>query len=181
MMKLLNKGIIALLFVGLVVGCTDDDTDVAPTTAAPSGIKKVVLSSFEVVISGDGTVVTVTPLSVGADSYEVNFGDDTSTEDLLTISEQNGSVTYDYPNELETVVYTISVVGKSDGKTEDSNVLTEDLTITHMPTALTTVPTSPTVADVDVLAVFSDDYSTKVAADFDSGTAQYTNVEVGDL
>lgn len=180
MMNLLNKGIIALLFVGLVLGCTEDDTDAAPTAATPSGITKVVLSSFEAVVSGDGTVVTVTPLSVGADSYEVNFGDNTSTEDVLTISEQGGSVTYDYPNELETVTYTITVVGKSEGQAADSDVRTEDLEITHEVTALETVSTSPTAVDVDVLAVFSDGYSTTVDADFDDGTAQYTALEVDD-
>lgn len=179
MMNLLKKGLFALLFIGLVIGCAEDDNDVVPNTAKPRGISKVVLSSFEAVVSGDGTVVTVTPLSVGADSYEVNFGDDTSTEDVLTILEQNGSVTYDYPNELETVEYTISVVGKSEGETADSDVRTVDIEITHMVTAAETVSTSPTAADVDALAVFSDGYSTTVSANFDAGTAQYTALEVG--
>lgn len=181
MMNLLNKGIITLLFVGLVLGCTEDDIDVAPAEGGTAnGITKVVLSSFEAVISGDGTVVTVTPLSVGADSYEVDFGDDTSTEDVLTISGQGGSVTYDYPNELETVTYTISVVGKSQGQATDSDVRTANLEITHEVTALETVPVSPTAADVDVLSIFTDGYSSTVDADFEDGTAQYTALAVGD-
>ncbi len=188
-MNLLNKGVKALLLAVLMVGCVNDDNDFRPTTTTGTGITKVVLSSFEAVISGDGTVVTVTPLSVGADSYEVDFGDDTSTEDVLTISEQNGSVTYDYPNELETVDYTISVVGKSNGQTSDSDVKSEVIEITHTPTTLTTAPTSPAVADLDVLSIFSDGteiddvftaYSTAVDSDFEAGTAQYSLVEVGD-
>ena len=178
-MNLLNKGIRALLLAGLMFGCSDDDTIVAPKTATPSGITKVVLSSFEVVTSGDGTVVTVTPLSIGADSYEVDFGDDTSTDDVLIISGQNGSVTYDYPNELESVNYTITVVGMSDGDSEDSDERTVELTITHTPAALTSVPTLPTVADIDLVSVFSD--AIMDGADpTEEGTAQYSVVEVGD-
>ncbi len=187
-MNLLNKGISALLFAGLMVGCISDDTDVAPTTAEPVGNSKVLLSSFEAVVEGDGTLVTVTPLSIGADSYKVDFGDDTSTDDVLIISGQNGSVTYDYPNEMESVTYTITVTGLSDGK-EDSDVRTEDLVVTHAVTAIETAPTSPTTDDVDVISIFSDGvenegdfsaYSTTVVSDFSAGTAQYSSVEVGD-
>ena len=131
MKNLLNKGISALLLAGLMFGCNDDDTVLGPLAPTANGISQVVLSSFEVVTSGDGTVVTVTPLSVGADYYEVDFGDDTSSEDVLIISEQNGSVTYDYPNDLQTVDYTITVVGKSEGETTDSNVLPARFLLTH--------------------------------------------------
>lgn len=188
-MNLLNKGVKVLLLAGLIIGCVNDDDDYRPATSVGTGITKVILSSFEAVVSGDGTVVTVTPLSVGADSYEVDFGDDTSTSDVLTITEQNGSITYDYPNLLETVDYTISVVGKSNGSTEDSDVQTEVLEITHTPATLTTISTSPSAADLDVLSIFSDGietdgvftaYSQTVDADFEAGTAQYSLVEVGD-
>lgn len=188
MMNLLNKGLKVLLLAGLIVGCVNDDDDYRPATSVGTGITKVVLSSFEAVVSGDGTVVTVTPLSVGADSYEIDFGDDTSTSDVLTLTEQNGSITYDYPNLLETVDYTISVVGKSNGSTEDSDVMTEVLEITHTPATLTTTSASPSVADLDVLSIFSDGiendgaftaYSQTVDSDFEAGTAQYSLVEVG--
>lgn len=190
MKNLMNKVISNVLLLVLLTGCiSDDENNLLNETFTASGITQVVLSSFEVVASGDGTVVTVTPLSVGADSYSVDFGDDTSTEDVLTITEQNGSVTYDYPNLLETVEYTITVVGSSDGDTSDSDPKTALFVVTHTPATLESVVASPEVADLDVASIFSDgvevdgaftSYSTTIDATFDAGAAQYSAVEVGD-
>lgn len=181
MTNLFKKGISALLLVALMLSCVNDDGDnILIERLTPTGLGQVVLSSFDVVASGDGTLVTVTPLSVGADSYEVDFGDDSSTEDVLIITEQNGSVTYDYPNTFETVTYTISVVGKSAEGIADSDVRTVDIEIIHAVTALTTVPTSPELESVDVLSIFSDVYSSSIASDLDAGTAQYTVLDVDD-
>lgn len=191
MTNLLKKGISALVLSGLVLSSCESDTVLEPgdVTSTGSGTQQVVLSSFTAEVSGDGTIVSVTPLSIGADSYEVDFGDDTTTEDVLTITEQGGSVTYDYPNELEEVSYTITVTGKSEGK-DDSEARTENLTITHALATLSSVPTSPSVADINVVSVFSDgiesegvfsSYSTSESVDFEAGTAQFSEVEVGDL
>jgi len=180
MKNLLKKGISTLVVSSLILSSCQSDVMLEPgdVTSTASGIKQVVLSSFTAEVSGDGTIVSITPLSVGADSYQVDFGDDTSTEDMLTITEQGGSVTYDYPNELEKVTYTITVTGKSDGK-EDSQVLTDNIDIIHTPTALATVPTSPDVENENVLSILSDGNAlsayTNSASNvvFDGGTAQY--------
>jgi len=86
-MNLFKKGIYALLITGLIVSSCSDDDPVTSTTGSTS----IVLSSFEATPSGDGTIITVTPLSVGVESYVVDFGHDGSS---ATISEQNGSATY---------------------------------------------------------------------------------------
>lgn len=187
MKNLLKKGISTLVVSSLILSSCQSDVMLEPgdVTSTASGIKQVVLSSFTAEVSGDGTIVSITPLSVGADSYQVDFGDDTSTEDMLTITEQGGSVTYDYPNELEKVTYTITVTGKSDGK-EDSQVLTDNIDIIHTPTALATVPTSPDVENENVLSILSDGNAlsayTNSASNvvFDGGTAQYIAALVGD-
>ena len=163
-MNLIKKGIGALLIAGLIVSsCSDDDT-VTSTT----GLTKTVLSSFSATPSGDGTIVTVTPLSIGASSYVVDFGDPNSTSDVLTISEQNGSVSYDYPNEVEKVTYTISVTTKSDSGLADVTK-SKDLQVTHSPMAIDSTPASPTKNDSDVFAVFSD------GKDFKGGMISWEN------
>lgn len=191
MTNLLKKGISAIVLSGLVLSSCESDTMLDPgdVTGTGTGIQQVVLSSFTAEVSGDGTLVSVTPLSIGADSYEVDFGDTTTTEDVLTITEQGGSVVYDYPNDLEEVEYTITVTGKSDGK-DDSDIRTNVLKITHSPTALTSVPVSPIIDNANVLSVFSDGleadgaltaYTTTASnVNVDAGTAQYIAAEVGD-
>lgn len=151
-MNLIKKGIGALLLAGLIVSsCSDDDVPFVSSTS-------IVLSSFEVTPSGDGTLITVTPLSVGVDSYLVDFGHNGST---ATISEQNGSATYDYPNEIEEVTYTISVTAQAEGQTDVTK--SENVTVIHVPATVETTPASPDGNDSDVFAIFSN------GMDFDGG------------
>ena len=42
------------------------------------------------------------------------FGDPDSTSDIVTITEDAGTASYDYPNNLSEVTYTITVTAKSD-------------------------------------------------------------------
>lgn len=158
-MNLIKKGIGALLIVGLIVSsCSDDDNVASP------GITNIVLSSFEVTPSGDGTVIEVTPLSVGVDSYLVDFGHNGST---ATISEQNGSASYDYPNEVEEVTYTITVTAQAEGQTDVSK--SENVTVIHTPALVGTLPASPSGNDSDVFAIFSN------GMDFNGGIIGWEN------
>lgn len=158
-MNLLKKGIGALLIAGLIVSsCSDDDNESFESST------NIVLSSFEATPSGDGTIITVTPLSVGVDSYIVDFGHNGST---ATISEQNGSASYDYPNEVEEVTYTITVTAQSAGQTDVTK--TENVTVTHVPMTVGTAPASPNGNDSDVFAIFSN------GMDFDGGLLGWEN------
>lgn len=160
-MNILKKGISILLLAGLMVSCSDDDT------LNPTGLSETIFSSFSATASGDGTIITVTPVSIGASSFTVDFGDPNSTSDVLTISQQGGSVSYDYPNEVEEVTYTITVTSASD-KGLAAKTLTEDVTIVHsVISSIGTVPASPSRANADVFAVFSD------GMDFDGGFLEY--------
>jgi len=165
-MNLIKKGISALLIAGLIVlSCSDDDTGTFQSSTY------IVLSSFEATPSGDGTIITVTPLSVGVDSYVVDFGHNGST---VTISEQNGSASYDYPNEVEEVTYTITVTAQSAGQTDV--IKTEDITVTHKPAPVETTAASPSGNDSDVFAIFSD------GMDFDGGLLSWENrIDVADV
>ncbi|WP_178989319.1 hypothetical protein [Winogradskyella schleiferi] len=165
-MNLIKKGIGTLLIAGLMVSsCSDDDNIASP------GMTSIVLSSFEVTPSGDGTVVTVTPLSVGVDSYVVDFGHNGST---ATISEQNGSATYDYPNEVEEVSYTITVTAKATGQSDVTK--SENVTVIHTPPTVSTTPTSPDGNDSDVFAIFSN------GMDFDGSLLSWENrIDVADV
>jgi PKD repeat protein len=178
-MNLLKKGISILLLAGLMIISSCDDDDVTQQTGT-----SIVLSSFTATPSGDGTIITVTPLSVGVDSYLVDFGHNGNTE---TISEQNGSVSYDYPNEVMQVTYTITVTAMSAGQSDV--VKSKDVTVSHQVAAPSSVPSSPSILDENVYAIFSDGienggsftaYSNTIAGiDLDAGTAEYNEVEVG--
>lgn len=160
-MNILIKGISVLLLACLIVSCGDDDT------LNPKGLSETILSSFSATASGDGTIITVTPVSIGATSYTVDFGDPDSSSDVLTITEQGGSVSYDYPNELEEVTYTITVTSASD-KGLSAKTLTENVTIVHtVNSSISTVPASPMKANADVFALFSD------GMDYDGGFLGY--------
>ena len=149
-MNIFKKGIGALLIAGLIMSCGEDEKP------SPTGLSEIVFSSFEAAASGDGTIVTVTPVSIGATSYSVDFGDASSSSDLLTIDENGGSVSYDYPNEAEEMVYTISVTALSDeGLTSVS--LTQDVTVTHIPDAsLGSLPDAPTSSISNVFSIYTD-------------------------
>ena len=159
-MNILKKGISVLLLAGLIVSCGEDDLK-------PTGLSETILSSFSATASGDGTIITVTPVSIGASSYTVDFGDPNSTSDVLTISEQGGSVSYDYPNEVEEVTYTITVTSASD-KGLSPKTITETVTVINaVMSSLSTVPASPNKSNADVFALFTD------GMDFDGGFLEY--------
>ncbi|WP_370087989.1 PKD domain-containing protein [Ekhidna sp.] len=149
-MNYIKIGISALMIIGLMISCDDDNNP------NPKGLSEITFSSFSVAASGDGTIVAVTPVSIGATSFEVDFGDPTSTTDVLTIDEQGGSVSYDYPNEEEEATYTITVTAQSDAGLA-SVTLTEDVTVVHVPEgSITTVPASPTGSISNVFAIYTD-------------------------
>ncbi|WP_420316580.1 PKD domain-containing protein [Ekhidna sp.] len=151
-MNFIKKGIGALLMTALIVSCGEDDNP------NPSGLSGIILSSFEAAAEGDGTIVTVTPLSIGATSYQVDFGDPASDSDVLTIDEQGGSATYDYPNENEEVKYTITVTAQSD-QGLPSVSLSDEITVIHVPEgSITTVPGSPTGSISNVFALYTDGF-----------------------
>jgi len=160
-MNLIRKGIGALLIAGLIGSCDDP-------VILESGFTQSVLSSFEATVGPDengledGTYITVTPLSVGVDSYIVDFGAGGSP---VTIPVQGGSASYDYPNELEEVDYTITVTTKA---VEQNDITaTKTITVTHTPQAVGTVPASPSGKHHDVFAIFSN------GIDFDGGLLSY--------
>ena len=150
-MNFIKKGIGALLIAGLLVtvSCKKDEEP------NPTGLTEITLSSIEWSADGDGTIVTVSPVSVGATSLEIDFGDPNSTEDVFVI-EQGGSATYDYPNEVAEVTYTLTVTAQSDkGLTPVTK--TEDIDVTHVPDAtITTAPDSPEGSVSNVFAIFTD-------------------------
>ena len=193
-MNLFKKGIYALLITGLIISCVEDDDIVRSTESAiGTGLTEITFSSFEAT-SGpdengieDGTYVTVKPLSIGASSYTVDFGDGSP---VVTISEQGGSASHDYSNEAKEETYTITVTAKSD-KGLDSVVKTEDITVEHAATAVTSAPDSPIILDENAYAIFSDGieidgvftaYTNKPSSsNFEDGDAEYNEVAVGDI
>ncbi|MEQ8905675.1 PKD domain-containing protein [Ekhidna sp.] len=151
-MNYIKKGIGALLIAGLIAACSDDDK------ANPSGLSKITFSSFSTEASGDGTIITVDPVSIGASSFVVDFGDPSSEDDVLTIEEQEGTVSYDYPNVEEEVTYTITVTAQSD-EGLPSVTKTQDVVVMHtVIQSISTVPQSSTLRDANVFALFSDGF-----------------------
>ena len=162
-MNLLKKGIFALLIMGLIISCEEDDMVTPTENAMGTGLSEITLSSFEATPGPDengledGTYITVQPLAIGVTSYTIDFGDGSAP---VTIAEPGGTTataSHDYPNELEEVTYTITVTAKSDGLADVS--LSEDITVTHtvVPT-ISTVPASPTLRDANVFAIFSEGF-----------------------
>ena len=150
-MNILKKGIGLLLIVGLVISCDDDDKP------NPTGLSEITLSSFSTEASGDGTIITVSPLSIGATSLDIDFGDPNSTTDVMTI-EQGGSATYDYPNEVAEVTYTITVTARSSAGLPDVTI-SDDVVVTHtVVQSASSVPASPTLRDGNVFALFSNGF-----------------------
>ncbi len=149
-MEYIKKGFSVLLMMILIVSCGDDDKP------NPTGLSEITLSSFSAEASGDGTIITVTPLSIGASSYLVDFGDPNSDSDVITISEQGGSGSYDYPNETAEVTYTITVTAQSDVGL-DPVTISNNVTVIHVPdVTISTVPASPDRSASDVFAIFTD-------------------------
>lgn len=131
-MNLLKKGMSALLLMGLVISCDDEGfVPIAPEASSGGGETAAVFSSFSTATSGDGTVVSVTPITVGVDTYTVDFGDGSPVTGA-----QGETVSYDYPNTNASEDYTISVT--AGGKTQ-----TEDITVNHTVASVGTAPSSP--------------------------------------
>ena len=155
-MNIIKKGIGTLLVMGLVAlvisSCNEDDTP------NPKGLSEIVFSSFSAEASGDGTLVTVTPVSIGATSYSVDFGEFDDTSDVLTIDEHGGSVTYDYGNEDAEAEYVITVTAQSDEGLAPVT-MTDTIDVVHVPEeSLTTVPEAPTGTISNVFAMYSDGF-----------------------
>jgi hypothetical protein len=146
-MNLLKKGIFALLITGLIVSCEEDDSISAPIEGdTGTGLTEITfpgIPTSSVKASGDGTIITVRPQGLGVDSYVVDFGDPDSTSDIVTITEDAGTASYDYPNNLSEVTYTITVTAKSD-KGFSEVVQTRNVTVTHEFESIDTAPASPT-------------------------------------
>ncbi|MEO9474784.1 MAG: PKD domain-containing protein [Cyclobacteriaceae bacterium] len=176
-MNFIKKGIAVLLIAGLMISCGEDEKP------NPKGISEIIFSSFSAEASGDGTLVTVSTVSIGASSFSVDFGDPNSTTDVLLIAEQGGSVTYDYPNEAQEATYTISVTAQSDEGLAPVT-LTEDIVVVHVPEgSISTVPDAPTGSISNVFAIYTD------GMEYDGGLLEYrwgeavsggTAVTVGD-
>ena len=192
-MNLLKKGIFALLIAGLIVSCEDDDSIVAPIEATGTGLTEITFPSHAITVKiedGDGTMVTVRPQGLGVTSYLVDFGDPNSTTDVVTITEDAGTASYDYPNDKKVVNYTITVTAMSN-KGFASVTQTKSVTIAHKLSTLSSAPSSPTTLDENVYAIFSDGIETDgvfaaytnelSSSNFDDGDAEYNEVEVGDI
>ena len=192
-MNLFKKGLLTLLVAGYIVSCESDDPITAQDESSTgTGLTEISFSSFKATPGPDGngiedgTFVTVKPLAIGVSSYDVDFGDGAS----VAITELGGTASYDYPNEQKIVTYTITVTANSD-KGLASVTKTQNITIEHEFTAVTTAPDSPIILDKDAYAIFSDgiesngdfnDYTNKPSSsNFEAGTAEYNEVTVGDI
>ncbi|QWX84934.1 hypothetical protein H0I23_04635 [Cellulophaga sp. HaHaR_3_176] len=149
-MNLLNKGISALLITGLMMSCDDDEFITINPVESSGGSTTSVFSSFDVESSGDGTFVTVKPLSVGVDSYEIDFGDGGNIVTAL----QGESASYDYPNINASTDYTITVTTKADGQSDI--IKSEDITVTHTVQSVDNAPSSPEIKLYNLLNIFTD-------------------------
>ncbi|WP_165749653.1 PKD domain-containing protein [Cellulophaga sp. Z1A5H] len=193
-MNLLKKGIFALLITGAIVSCEDDDTIVDPIeSTSGTGLTEITfpeIPTSSVSASGDGTIITIRPQGLGIDSYVVDFGDLNSTSDIVTIIEDAGTASYDYPNDIAEGTYTITVTAKSDEGFPDV-VQTINVTVVPGITAVLSAPDSPIILDENVYAIFSDGivsdgafipYTNTISgSDFEDGDAEYNEVEVGDI
>lgn len=171
-MNLFKKGILALGLSLLVVSCTDDFEPLQPlTNSTGPGLNEISFSSFSVSVGADedgvndGTYVSVTPLAIGATSYVVDFGNGGT----VTIDENGGTASYDYPNMVTQSTYVITVTAKSDRGLADVSQ-SQNLTVTHSPGNPTSAPNSPSVLNENVYSVFSN-------GTFSEGAfSAYTNV-----
>ncbi|TMM56735.1 hypothetical protein FEE95_09545 [Maribacter algarum] len=145
-MNSLKKGIGTLLIVGLMIVSCDDEgyIPIAPDDSFV-GKTAAVFSSFSTSTDGDGTIVTVKPLTVGVDSYVVDFGDGSST----VTAAQGETVTHDYSNKDASTDYTISVTAAGITKTTD-------ITVDHTVQPIGTAPSSPSGKRYNLLNIFTD-------------------------
>ena len=192
-MDLLKKGILTLFVIVFITSC--EENDFIPTeNYTGTGLTEITFSSLSSSVEADenglkdGTYITVKPLAIGVSSYEVDFGAGTSP---ITISGASGTtVSYDYSNDFETANYTITVTAKSDKGLSDV-VLTDNITVNHSINTVSSSPDSPIILNGNVFSVFSDGtqndgtlnaYTNTISgSNLEAGTAEYNEVEVGDL
>jgi PKD repeat protein len=192
-MDLLKKGILTLLVIVFITSC--EENDFIPTeNYTGTGLTEITFSSLSSSVEADenglkdGTYITVKPLAIGVSSYEVDFGAGTSP---ITISGASGTtISYDYSNDFETANYTITVTAKSDKGLSDV-VLTDNITVNHSINTVSSSPDSPIILNGNVFSVFSDGtqndgtlnaYTNTISgSNLEAGTAEYNEVEVGDL
>lgn len=157
-MSVFKKAIFTLFIAGALISCEENDIIHPVENSTGTGLTEITFSSFSVNTVADennledGTYVTVNPIAIGVSSYLVDFGAGTNP---VTISGESGATaTYDYPNNVDEATYTITVTAKSDKGLEDVT-LSQDVTIQHQLTPVSTVPASPSVGLEEVLSVYS--------------------------
>lgn len=124
-MKSIIKGIGVLVFIGLLSSCGDDE--VRPSAGD-------VISGFDYSVvpnaDGDGTVVTLNPTSIGATTYEIDWGDGSG---VTTVAAGNAAE-HDYANPTtseiadQTSEYLINVTAKGDGLSDSKRPLEVSIT-----------------------------------------------------
>ncbi|MFK7813395.1 MAG: hypothetical protein AB8B59_12960 [Maribacter sp.] len=144
-MNLIKKGLGALLISSLIIVSCDDDgyTPIAPEDNF-DGETAAVFSSFSTTTSGDGTMVDVTPITVGVTSYVVDFGDGSSTVSAA----QGETVSHDYSNTNASEDYTITVT--AGGITQ-----TSDITVNHTVESVSSAPSSPSGKRNNLFNIFT--------------------------
>ncbi|GEM_PF-1145557 len=192
-MDLLKKGILTLLVIVFITSC--EENDFIPTeNYTGTGLTEITFSSLSISVEADedglkdGTYITVKPLAIGVSSYEVDFGAGTSP--ITIIGASGTSVSYDYSNDFETANYTITVTAKSDKGLSDV-VLTDNITVNHSINSVSSSPDSPIILNGNVFSIFSDGtqndgalnaYTNTISgSNLEAGTAEYNEVEVGNL
>jgi len=150
--------------MGLIISCDDDAfVPLEPgTTSGPGSRTYAVLSSLpstfdadgDDAVDGDGTILTLSPLTVGVDTYVVDFGDGSSA----VTAAQGETVAHDYPNTNYSTDYTISVTTKSSGYSDITK--TEEITVSHtVLESVDTAPASPTEKRRNnVVSIFTDGF-----------------------
>ena len=185
-MNLFKKGILALSVSILFVSCNDDYEVIQPMANSNGpGLSEISFSSFSVSAGADenglddGTYVSVTPLAIGASSFVVDFGNG----DSVTIPENGGTASYDYPNTKRQATYVITVTAKSDSGLTDVSK-TQNFTVSHTPNRPTSAPDSPTILNENVYSVFSNGtqsegafsaYTNSISANFASSSSSEFN------
>lgn len=145
-MNLIKKGLGSLIVMGLIISCDDEGFEpIAPeASSGPGSTTEAVFSSFSTSLGGDGTVVTVQPITVGVDTYVVDFGDGSSP----VTTAQGESTAHDYSNVNASEDYTISIT--AGGVTQ-----TEDITVNHVVESTNTAPSSPEGRRYTVFNIFT--------------------------
>ncbi len=144
-MNLFKNAMRALLLMALVISCEDEGfVPIAPQPSS-GGTTTPVFSSFSTSTGGDGTIVSVTPITVGVESYTVDFGDGSTA---ITVA-QGETASHDYSNVDASTDYTITV--NAAGVTK-----TTDITVNHIVQSVGTAPSTPSGKRNNLLNIFTD-------------------------